>query len=133
MSKHTGKKRMDNELEKLRRELKAGRKRVSESQEKANIEIEKSQIRKKLLLLRHPKKVALAQRFGRGFKVTGKKVGQTLIKQGKLIAAQQERDRRLEVARVKILSKPVKVRKSKKTKSSSQMGVGGFDLTRLDF
>ncbi len=125
----------DKELELLRKQLAEGQSKVKLAETKAGIEIEKSKIRKELILLKHPKKIALAKRLGRGFKVTGRKVGTALIKQGKLIAAQQERDRRIEVAREKILSKPVKVRKSKKKKrvSSNNLGVGGFDLTRLEF
>ena len=125
----------DKELELLRKQLAEGQSKVKLAETKAGIEIEKSKIRKELILLKHPKKIALAKRLGRGFKVTGRKVGTALIKQGKLIAQQQERDRRIEVAREKIISKPVKVRKSKKKKrvSSNNLGVGGFDLTRLEF
>ena len=129
MSKHSGK---DKELEELRKELKAGQEKVRTAEAKAGIEIEKSKIRKQLILLKHPKKIALARRLGRGFKITAGKTGKALIKQGRLIAAQQERDRRLEVAREKMFGKKVKVRKSKKKKrvgSNNQM----FDLTRLDF
>ncbi len=129
MSKHSGK---DKELEELRKELKAGQEKVRTAEAKAGIEIEKSKIRKQLILLKHPKKIALARRLGRGFKITAGKTGKALIKQGRLIATQQERDRRLEVAREKMFGKKVKVRKSKKKKrvgSNNQM----FDLTRLDF
>ena len=131
MGKHT---QRDGELEQLRRELREGEKEVRRASERTQIELQKSKIRKQLLLLRNPRKVALTRRLGRGFKVTGKKIGKTLLKQGRLISEQQERDRRLEVARGKRVSKPVKIRKSKKKKvSSNNLGVGGFDLTRLDF
>ncbi len=122
----------DKELEKLRRELAAGEEKVRIAEAKADIQIEKSGLRKKLLLLKHPKKIALAKRFGRGFKVTGKKVGTALIKQGRLIAAQQERDRRLDVAREKMLSRPVKVRKGKKKKRISNND-RGFNPLDFDF
>lgn len=129
MTKHTQK---DAELERLRKQLAEGQEKVRTAEAKAGIEIEKSKIRKQLILLKHPKKIALARRLGRGFKITAGKTGKALIKQGRLIATQQERDRRLEVAREKMFGKKVKVRKSKKKKrvgSNNQM----FDLTRLDF
>ena len=118
----------DIELEKLRRELAAGKEKVEQAEAKAEIQLEKTQIRKQLILLKHPKKIALAKRFGRGFKVTGKKVGTALIKQARLIEAQQERDRRLDVARERMLSRPVKVRKGKKKKSSREKEFNPFAL-----
>lgn len=118
----------DKELEELRKQLAEGQIKVKRAEEKSNIELEKARIRKELILLKHPKTVALGRRFGRGLKVTGKRVGSALIKQGKLIAAQQERDRRLEVAREKMLSRKVKVRKGKKKGTPSQIGLSPFDL-----
>lgn len=131
MGKHT---QRDAELETLRRQLREGEKQVKRAEKKSQIEFEKSRIRKQLLLLKHPRKIALARRLGKGLKITGKKVGKAFLKQGRLIAAQQERDRRLQNAREKILTKPIKIRKSKKKRvSSNNLGVGRFDLTRLDF
>ena len=131
MVKHTQRTRTDSELITLRKQLKEGQREVTQAGEKARIELEKRKIRKQLILLKHPRKVALARRLKRGLKITGKKVGTSLIKQGKLIAAQQERDRRLEVAREKMLSKPIKIKKSKKKKSSN--AGRDFDPFRLDF
>ncbi len=129
MSKDT-RKRRDEELKILRRQLREGERQVTREQEKTQIELEKSKIRKQLLLLRNPRKVALARRLGKGFRITGKKIGKALIKQGRLISEQKERDRRLITAREKSLSKPVKIRKSKKKKSSN---ANVFDPFNLDF
>lgn len=123
----------DKELEELRRQLAAGQKKVRREESKVDIEFKKSKLRKQLFLLKHPKKVALAKRFGRGLKVTAKKIGIALVKQGRLIAAQQERDRRLEVARTKTFGKPVRIRKGKKKKRISNNNAGGFDPFKIDF
>ena len=83
-------------------------------------------MRREIFLLKNPKKIEFAKRFGRGLKITGRKVGSALIKQGKLIAAQQERDRRLEIARGRMRKRKVKVRKGS--------GTDGFNpLGNLDF
>ena len=116
----------DKELENLRKQL-ASRKRIlRQVQFKYTIEQEKTRLRKEIFLLKHPKKIELAKRFGRGLKITGRKVGSALIKQGKLIAQQQERDRRLEIARGRMRKRKVNVRKGS--------GTDGFNpLGNLDF
>lgn len=127
----------DKELEKLRKELAAGEARVKKEEEKANIEAQKSQLRRKLILLKNPKKVAFARKIKTGLKATGKVIGKGILKQGRLIAAQQERDARLESAREKQFGKIPKARKSKKGKkrsipaSSLNLSVGGRKVKQL--
>ncbi|KKL80431.1 hypothetical protein LCGC14_2004820 [marine sediment metagenome] len=128
MVKHTQRTRTDDELKNLQRQLREGERKVKRAEDITQIEFEKRKIRKQLLLLKNPRKVALARRLGRGFKITGKKVGKALIKQGKLISEQQERDRRLSTAREKTLSRPVKIRKSKKKKGSNPNVFDPFEL-----
>ncbi len=121
----------DKKLERLRKELALGEAQVKQEQERADIEVQKSQLRRKLVLLKNPKKVALARKFKAGFKSTAKTIGRSLLKQGKLISAQQERDRRLDVAREKQLVKVPKSRKRKKLKSVSNinLSIGGKTIT----
>ncbi len=119
----------DIELKKLRKELAASRQKIKVARSKADIEIEKRRIKRELFLLRNPKKVIFAKDAGKALKRTGKIVGTAVLKQARLIKAQQERDARIAQAREQRF-KPKKIKVRKSPRKTSQ----GFNLfDDLDF
>lgn len=113
---------VDKELQKLRIEIEEEKKEIRKLQMMARTSEEKTQLRRELFLLKNPTArtaVSLGKRFARGGKVVSKKVGGFLMKQGKLIADQQERERRIQdnfAKRPKIITRKKTKFKTKKIK-----------------
>lgn len=138
---------VDKELRKLRREIEEEKKEIRRLQLRARTTKEKTQLKRELFLLKNPTArtaVDIGKRFARGGKIVSKKVGGFLVKQGKLIAEQQERERRIEenfAKRPKIITKKktkFKVKKIKRTplkkRTIKKRSLETFDpLGSLDF
>ncbi len=120
----------DRELKSLRKKIDIERAKIRLGQQKRDLILQESRMRRELFLLQNPRKTEFGKRIGRGLKITGRKVGGALIKQGRLISQQQERDRRLDEARRVRERRPIKVRKIKRT---SRGDFGPDIFAGLDF
>lgn len=116
---------VDKELSSLRKELAARKAQVSKTQKqrmaREQIAREKKLLRRELILLKNPKKIAFAKKAARGFKKTSIRVGKATLKQARLIKEQQERDDRLFEAKAKFAKRKGKkvtkrIKKPKKLK-----------------
>ena len=121
----------DKELEKLQLEIAKEKDSLARQVKIAKSQQEKKRLKRELLFLKNPKKVALGRSFGRGFKILGKKVGKTLIKQAQLIKEQQLREA---AASKKIVR--TKIKKVKRTTKSRPKLIKGSEssfFAPLDF
>ncbi len=125
---------VDIELKRLRKQIAKEREKLSKQQEITKIQDEKIKLRRELVLLKSPAKRGfskLSRRFGRGLKVTSKKVGKVLLKQGRLIQEQQERENRAQSKPETLRVKSGQRKSKKKKRSPVQREVGIFG--NLDF
>ena len=101
---------IDKELESLRRQLAESKQKAKIMNARFDVETEKRNIKKQLILLKHP----TISRFGRGFKILAKGAVKGIAKQAVLIKERQVQE----------------ARRSRKKRGSS---VSGFDPLALDF
>ncbi len=120
---------VDKELERLKREITQERLKVKRQSNIAKQINVKKVLKRELFELQNPRKFTLARRLKRGFKIGAKKVGKGLLKQGRLIKEQQERD-------TKVTKSIQRVRKTKRlpklTKKRKSSGGASF-FAPLDF
>ena len=113
----------DRELERLKKEIAQEKKKFQQQSNIAKKIKLKQELKRELFELKNPKKFTLGRRLKKGLKITGGKFGKAILKQGRLIKEQQEREQHRE-RKHKRLPKLTKKRKSS----------GGFNpFGELDF
>lgn len=107
-------------IKQLQKQIADKKARIKKAQDNRDLRLEKDKLSNELRLLnRGPgttRNIELARRTGRGFKRLAIAGGKALIKQGRLIKEQQERDAALQRRSSKVVAKGIKRRGKKVSK-----------------